>query len=279
MDNSFTNKKKIIFVTTSLNVGGIATAIKNLINALPTNLFDITLLLFKEGGEECLKCNFKYAGKIMRLTAINQKESFKENTFLGIYRLLLGFIARFFGHGLSYRFMLNHSKMIKDEFDVAISYTQSGPKKSLYGGCNEYVLKKINSKLKIAFLHCDYKLYGLDSHYSHTIYKKFDRIAAVSESVKKRFIECEPSFSEKTLVSSNFHNYESIEKMANDNPVIYQKDHLNILTVARFGKEKGHMRMLHIFKNIKEQGYEFLWHLVGANLNNSPKEFVSKIIE
>lgn len=171
--------------------------------------------------------------------------------------------------------MLHHTKKCKKKYDVAISFVQSGPQTSLYGGCNEYVLNRVDADLKISFIHCDYKLYGLDSQYSHSIYNHFDRIAAVSRSVKECFLDCEPSFSKKTFVSTNFHDYNEIIKLANENPYIYDNDCINFITVARFGKEKGHLRMLKIVQHLKELGYRFKWHIVGADEYTASKDFLT----
>ena len=43
---------------------------------------------------------------------------------------------------------------------------------------------------------------------------------------------------------------------------------LNIVTIARLGKEKGHLRVLEIMRHLKEEGYIFRWHVVGGGSAN-----------
>lgn len=269
-------KIKILLAMTNMNTGGIATAIRNMIHALPGDRFQIDLLVFNDDNCEDLLINgeLKTAGKYMRLVSISQSRSFKENLCLGLYRLLLGGITKILGHKIAYAELLRHTSSLKKEYDIAISCTQSGPIRSLYGGCNEFVLAKVKAKEKISFIHCDYKTYGLDSKYSHEIYSLFDKIACVSESVKRGFLECEPSFSDKTYVSINFHNYEKIQLLASESPVVYDDDKFHFATVARLGNEKGHTRMLPIINELKEKGYAFTWHIIGGDLTNAPTEFV-----
>lgn len=272
------NEKKIriLLVMTNMNTGGIATAIRNMIHALPKDRFQIDLLVFNDDNCEDLLINgeLKTAGKYMRLVSISQSRSFIENPCLGLYRLLLGGITKILGHKVTYAELLRHTSPLDKEYDIAISCSQSGPIHSLYGGCNEFVLAKVKAKEKISFIHCDYKTYGLNSKYSHEIYSLFDKIACVSESVKKGFLECEPSFSDKTYVSINFQDYEKIRLLASECPVEYSDDRFHFATVARLGNEKGHTRMLPIINELKEKGYAFTWHIVGGDLTNAPIEFV-----
>ncbi len=269
-------KKSILLVMTSLNTGGIATAIRNMIAALDRNEFDIDLLLFENECNYLLpNCNILSAGKFMRLTAINQKKASEESRLLGFYRLVLGGITRLFNNGIAYKLLLNNTACIDKNYDVAISCTQSGPKHSLYGGCNEFVLYKVTANLKISFIHCDYKLYGLNSSYSHKIYGKFDRIAAVSQSVRNCFLSCEPTFSDKTYISSNFNDYNGMRIKSNENTYEYDPYFFNFITVARLGREKGHIRMLPIICNLINQGFVFKWHIVGGDIQTAPSEFIT----
>lgn len=271
--------KKILLVMTSMNIGGIATSINNMIELADKELYQFDLLLFDnscgyDGCESIID-----AGKYMRLIAINQRKAFSENKVLGLYRLILGGWSKLFGHGIPYRLLLSKTSPVEKVYDVAISCSQSGPENRLYGGCNEYVLAKVKASLKIAYIHCDYKTYGLDSTYSHSIYSKFDRIACVSESVRKCFLQCEPSFSDKTYIATNFQNYEKINRMADEHPYEYDRSVFNIITVARIGKEKGHLRMLPIIKHLIEMGKPFMWHIIGGDENEAPEEFISQMTE
>jgi glycosyltransferase involved in cell wall biosynthesis len=274
-------RKTIALVMTSMNTGGIATSINNLMEALPKDKYEIDLILFNSDSINRIpeRGVIISAGKYMRQIAINQKKSLEESFWLASFRYILGGICKIFGHGLAYSILLNNTEALEKEYDFAISCSQSGPQKSLYGGCNEYVLKKINAKQKITFIHCDYKRYGLHSKYSHKIYGKFDKIAAVSQSVKKCFLKCEPEYRNKTYVVSNFQNYDAIRKMSEMESLEYDHSKVNFITVARLGKEKGHMRMLPILLHIKKQGFDFVWHIVGGDENDAPPEFLEKLKE
>jgi glycosyltransferase involved in cell wall biosynthesis len=109
------------------------------------------------------------------------------------------------------------------------------------------------SKRKAAFIHCDYPAYGLNTRRNHRIYARFDRIAAVSESVREIFLSAEPAMAGKTLVVRNCQNHQKIAALAASEPVAYPNTGLNILTVARLSEEKGHLRALEALSALKRK--------------------------
>ena len=269
---------------TTLRTGGIATSIKNLLHEICNNdELEISVLLFDEKsiGENELPTNIKVLGTgsaLPQLITLSQAETNNLSRALGIIRLIAGALAKFLGQKIAYKFLFRTSN-IRGNWDYAISCTQSAPNHCLYGGCNEFVLNKVTAKNKIAFLHCDYVRYGINNKYSHKIYSRFDKIAAVSESVKNQFIKSEPSFEDKTYVVANCHKYEDIVAMAEDHPIGYDKSVFNIITVARLSAEKGHFRFLEVLKRLTNNGYKLHWHILGNSNDNYKYRFVEKCNE
>lgn len=269
---------------TTLRTGGIATSIKNLLHEICSNEeIELSILLFdeKSKGENDLPANVNVLGpcsNLPKLITLSQAETNNISRSLGVTRIMAGAMAKFLGQKIAYKFLFRLSE-IKENWDYAISCTQSAPNHRLYGGCNEFVLNKINARYKIAFLHCDYIKYGINSQYSHEVYSRFDKIATVSESVKKQFISCEPSLAEKTYVVTNCHNYDRIISMAKDEPVSYDKSLFNIITVARLSVEKGHFRFLEVFKRLIDDGYKLHWHILGDSNDGYKNDFIVKCNE
>lgn len=278
------NEKTVLLVMTTLRTGGIATSIKNLLHEICNNdELEISILLFdkKSIGENELPANIKVLGSgsvLPQLITLSQTETNNLSRSLGITRLIAGALAKFMGQKVAYKFLFRASD-VRGNWDYAISCTQSARNHRLYGGCNEFVLNKVTAKNKIAFLHCDYVRYGINSKYSHEVYSRFDKIAAVSESVKNQFIRSEPSLADKTYVVTNCHKYESIISMAEDNPIGYDKSVFNIITVARLSVEKGHFRFLEVLKRLTDDGYKLHWHILGDSNDNYKNDFVEKCTE
>lgn len=271
---------KIAMVMTSLDTGGIATSIKNLLYEISDSQeYELDLILFHVTGDErsMLPENVKiiYAGKLPELTSISQKNSRKLGLRYYIMALLSRMICKLFGHGLAYRVVFGCSRKFGG-YDIAISCTQSAPYHRFYGGCNEFVLRNIAAKGKIAFIHCDYVSYGLNDTYSRRIYGKYDRIAAVSDSVRRVFLNAEPQFADKTYTVLNCNNIPRILKEAEERPVIYEQDRVSFVTVARVGAEKGHVRVLKGLGIAKQKGARFSWYVVGGSKADAPVELLEK---
>ncbi len=272
-------KKKVLLTTTDLNLGGIETAFLNLVNLLKKdNTIDFDVFLFDSDNEFKLPAGVKVirGNKLVRMLVVNQQKIKEENSFLGIFRLFCGAFAKFFGHGLIYK-LLFFSQPKLYGYDVAISFTQSSHKHSLFGGCNEFVLNRVISAKKISFLHCDYSMCGINTLYSKKIYSKFDKIAAVSEGVRQAFVKCVPELEEKTCVVHNCHDIENIITKSKSDVVTYKTDALNFVTVARLSPEKGHYRALEVFDRLKHEGHKFKWHIIGGADDFTESEFAKKI--
>lgn len=259
---------RILFVMTNLRSGGIATSLLNLLNHISEDSsFEIDLLLFstRAGMMERIPENIcLLEGKrVLQCLSDGQSEIMDDYKLLGYFRMLLAGVSRVIGHELPYKIINCLAGKINKEYDYAISTTQSSPRKHLYGGCNEFILQNVKARNYISFIHCDYLSYGLNDKHTNAVYRKMDKIAVVSESCKKAFLTACPDLETKTEVVYNCCQYETILEYANCETVRYNKNKINFITVARLGVEKGHIRTLEILYELKKQGYEFVWHVVG----------------
>ena len=258
-------KQKIIIVNNNLNVGGVQKALVNLLNEIKEK-YEVTLFIFSNSGEykRSIPKEVKIieANSFLKLLGISQSQSKKEGLFLYIIRSVLVIWTRLFNNYVPFQWLISTQKKLKD-FDVAISYLHSSNDKSFYGGCNEFVLGKIDANKKIAFIHGDYLNFGGNTLKNQKTYKKFDKIAAVSDGCKKSFIQSIPELSSKTFCVKNFHNYNEIKIKADDSPIIYNLNFFNIVTVARLGEEKGIIRTINVIAQLVKKNYKICWHIVG----------------
>ena len=258
--------KRILIVNNNMHIGGVQKALLNLLHELRTD-YDITLLLFYCGGE-------LYDKLPDGLRVISAARPFrywgmsKDDTKTFSARLLRAFwasLTELFGRSFGFRLASLVQKRLSG-FDASISFLHSGPSRVFYGGCNEFVLDCVDAKRKFTFLHCDYGAISAQSEYNEKIYQQFDAIAACSEGCKRAFLRVAPQFAEKTLVVPNFQNYGLIRKMAQAQPISLEHDRWNILTVARFGREKGIPRALRAVADLGEQTSKIHYYIIGDGL-------------
>lgn len=259
------HKKSILIAVNNLKIGGIQKALINLLKEIASK-YDVTLYVFNYAGEyitdipesvcvEKCKSMYKYFG----MSQQESKQCFKD-FFL---RSTLAILTKFFGRNFTTKIISLFTKKIKKEYDVAISYMHDAKNKALYGGCNHFVLKKVNAKKKVTFLHCDYQRCGNNCKSNNALYEQFDYIAACSDGCRQVFEKCIPHLNDRILSVRNCNEYEKIRMLAGDG-IDYGNDVLNIVTVARLSQEKGIERALEAVRVCVEQGYHVQYHIIGA---------------
>lgn len=258
-------KKKILIVNNNLELGGVQRSLINLLNEVVES-YDITLFLFSNTGgyKDLLPSRIKVieAKSPLNLLGVSQKDSRSKGMFFYLLRAALAVYARAFNNHLPIRVLVDaHSKL--KGYDVAISFLHSYEGHLLYGGCNDFVLRRVESHKKVSYLHCDFLECGSNTKHTRKLMERFDAIAAVSESCRKRFLQAMPMMEDKTFCVYNCHNYQDYLIKAELDPVEYPKGAVNILTVARIDEAKGILRAIEVIKRLIGEGYQIRWHLVG----------------
>ena len=261
------SKKRIVIVNNNLEIGGVQKALISLVKEI-ADVYDITLLLFSDTGVysneipqnvKVIKCNslYKYLG-------ISQSQCTSKKDYL--IRGFLAFLTKLFGRDFVVRLISFSQKRLPNKYDCAISFLHNGGKKSFYGGCNEFVLNKINSDLKIGFLHCDYSSCGANYKSNNKNYFKFDKIAACSEGCRNAFLNCLPELSYKTFAVHNCHNFELIKEKSAEEDIVFDEKYVNIVSVARLSKEKGINRGIIAVGEAITSGLNVKYHIVGDGI-------------
>ena len=245
--------KKILIVNNNMRIGGVQKALISLLWCI-RDRYDITLVLFQKIGE-CMKdlppeiqvitprSAYRYLG-ITRYDAVSLPDKLGRSLFAGITRL--------FGRKCAIALMDLGQKKLKG-YDIAISFLHNSEDKMFYGGCNDFVLKHVSARKKVTFLHCDYVLCGANTRDNAKQYAQFDGIAACSQGCADSFLRVNPNMAEKVTVVPNCHRFEDIQAKADAYAVKLSEDRVNIVTVARFGKEKGVERALRAIAQLGPQ--------------------------
>lgn len=269
--------KKIIFVINNLQTGGVQISLLNLLKEIH-NDYDVTVLCFycKDEYRALVPDNVKLMGlnSPFRYFGVSQGE-LHSKPFQYSARAFWAVLTKLFGRSSAIKLMSLFQKKI-GTYDCAISYLHEASQKSFYGGCNEYVLKKVKAEKKITWVHCDFGLSGANSVKSRKIYGDFDTIIACSEGTKAAFLRCLPEFESRCIAVRNCHDYENIRRLAGDG-IRYEDGCFHIVTVARLSAEKGIERAISAVKTGIENGHRIRYHLVGSgNMEATLKNLVAE---
>lgn len=270
--------KKILIVNNNMKIGGVQRALINLLKEI-NNKFDITLFLFDPSGEYYNEIpeNVKVvkASSVLRVLGISVAESKKLGIKYFLAKVFFASLTKLIGNKLSISLICALEPKLKG-YDVGISYMQSSPKKSFYGGTNEFVLERVEAKKKISFVHCDYENYGGDLKYAKKMYKNFDKIAFCSKGCKDVFLKLLPEFQSKSYVVYNCMDIKEINELALKDTIKY-KAKTNILSIGRMTYDKGMDKVIKVVgRYIREQKKDIHLYLIGDGAN---KEELEKLVE
>lgn len=256
--------KKILIVNNNMKVGGVQKSLYNLLWEI-RGRYEVTLCLFSGRGAyleqlppevQVIECDslFRYLG-------ISQGEC------SGIHKLkrgTLAFFCRIFGRTAVMKLLIASQKMLPEEYDCAIAFLQNGRKKNFYGGVQEFVLRRVKAQRKVAFLHCDYGNCGANHPDNNRLLAEFDRIAACSHGCRRAFEAVLPELASKCRTVRNCHRFDEIQNLAAQEPVCYDADRINLITVARLAHEKGIERAIAAAAKVRDAGLPVTLHLVGS---------------
>lgn len=255
--------KKLLIVNNNMHLGGVQKSLVNLLACIHDQ-YQITLVLFHPAGK--LLEQIPADVQVLPVTSAYRYLGMTSGDATGMHKLGRSFfaaIARLFGRDLAIGLMALGQKKLSG-YDAAISFLHDAQDKAFYGGCNDFVLRHVQATKKYTFLHCDFSLVEGNTPANRRRYEAFDGIAACSAGCAERFLSCLPQLERKTHVVYNCHNFASIRTLAAQTPVCLPQDRVNILTVARLGKEKGVLRAVEALGTL--QGNNYHYYIVGDGI-------------
>ena len=278
-------KKKILFMVSSMNIGGVEKSLLSLLAVIPKEKYEITILtLDKKGGFlEYIPNNvklieaewFKYIKPIIMDSPQNIiKRYIKNYEFLKI----LSFIYSYFkskktnDRYIYYKHVLKSIPECKEKYDVAIAY--AGPTEII----DAYISHKVKAEKKIAWVHFDISKHKINKKLYNNLYERFNKIFAVSNECKKKLDEIIPAVRNKSEVLFNIVSEDLINEMS-ESYVDFDDNYkgIKIITVGRLSKEKGQDLAIKALAKLKKDRYDVKWYCIGDG--NSRQEFERLIKE
>ena len=246
-----------------MHIGGVQKALVNLLKEIASE-YEVTLLLFYKGGEllRDVPENVRVITACRALRGWGATREDADGLRLQLSRAFSAAITRAAGRKWICRILFPFQKKLRG-YDVAISYLHSGNDHVFYGGCNEFVLRCTEAEKKISFLHCDYEKMHAGSRYNASIYQKFDAIAACSAGCKDAFSAVFPELKQKVQVVRNCHDYARLHHDAAQAPVALSKTSVNVVTLSRFGREKGVLRGIQAVADVQRAGKKLRYFIIG----------------
>lgn len=259
-------KKNIIFVSTALWIGGIESALVNLLNHLDYNKYNVTCLILYNYTDMAHRipkeCNLIIAD---RDKAITFKEPYKYSRLFHLLekpqnasklRLFIWKVLCFFFKGIEAHLYAKYVKkqMSDQHFDTAVIYSDV---------VAETAVKGINADKFIMFYHHGAMRKVYHDKYG---YKNSNKIIAVSQSQADALKDFRPKYKKKIIAINNIIDVDGIKKRSKEKADIeFTKDKFNIVSCGRLSPVKGLNFALETVTRLVEEGYtDINWYIVGG---------------
>ena len=278
-------KKKILFMVSSMNIGGVEKSLLSLLAVIPKEKYEITILtLDKKGGFlEYIPNNvklieaewFKYIKPLIMDSPQNIiKRYIKNYEFLKIPSFIYSYFKskKTNDRYIYYKHVLKSIPECKEKYDAAIAY--AGPTEII----DAYISRKVKAEKKIAWVHFDISKHKINKKLYNNLYERFDKIFAVSNECKKKLDEIIPAVRNKSEVLFNIVSEDLINEMS-ESYVDFDDNYkgIKIITVGRLSKEKGQDLAIKTLAKLKKDRYDVKWYCIGEG--NSRQEFEQLIKE
>ncbi len=278
-------KKNVLFMVINMNIGGTEKALLNMINEMPKDQYDITVLMLEEYGGFLAHIpewvNIKHISGYKKIKKeLNNppiqtiEEAVKNKSILhALILVVLNFFSKLTGERSAlFKYLLKKYPIDSIEYDVAIAY--AGPMDFI----SYFVIEKIKAKKKVQWIHFDITKIGFNVHFALKMYRKFDQISVVSNEARDKLLKKLPFLTEKTVLFKNIISTKEIRELASNGESFNDFfDGIRIVTVGRITDEKGQDMAIKALSKLINCGYKVKWYCIGEG--KSRKKYEKQIEE
>lgn len=258
--------KKVLIVTRRMVMGGIEKALISMLEAMPIDRFEVTVLVMGNGGElvnqipRHVKFGCLYGHE--NTTLGKMRNAVKRGEFLHAFKI--GWYTALANNSKSvFNQEMFHSKMVPavdTVYDLAIAYHVPASFPVVY------VMNNIKAKKKAAWIHSDVSQYEEPLKRYKKFYEKYDKVYCVSKYALNEFTQMFPEQKGKATVFYNILDTKKIEMMS-VNGDSYKDSFgggVRILTIGRLTSQKGYDVIPLVLKRLISIGHNNLrWYWIG----------------
>lgn len=259
-------KKKLIFIAEALWIGGIETALANLLNRLDYDRYDVTCLVLRDCQDIACritpKCRlivsdrqhpatFPEAYRYKRMYNLMEEPQHASKLRRGIWHILRLLLRA----PEARRYAAYVKKQLGGErFDTAVIYSDRTA---------ETAVRAVSAGRFLMFYHHG----AMRKEYHDTYgYKKADKIIAVSEKLAERLRMYRPQYKDKIIAVNNLIDTAGVREKSREMPEAgFSKNCFNIVSCGRLSPAKGMDIAIDACSRLVQNGYtDIHWWIVGG---------------
>lgn len=265
------NKKKILIVVPSFNVGGTIVSLNSLLSLIDTSKYKIDVFALNRSGEYLHRLpNCTILPENVWLSYTTHNLGVVKKTINKIIRIIRAICRRLSWSCESLFCKLADRRVKFQQYDTVVNYAES-----VADIVCHYPVKR-----RITWIHCDYKRYLtlVNGKNETKAYQVYDNVVCVSDFAKGTFMECMPQMESKTVAIHNVINEEDIKQKAKApiNDERFKTDNYTIVSAGRLDPVKQFHLIPQLAADIKrETDKKFVWYIIGGDRGFS--EYVDRI--
>lgn len=257
---------KVLFVTTSFDIGGTNTSLINLLAGIDKSKYDLFVYAINNTGP--LRKDIEENATVLNSSfeAVAEEKAYLLRRYLSTIAKSLLRLLRRFGIDPTPLYFAQKAKSFK-EYDCIIAF-QEGNVTQLVSYCN-------NCK-KIAWIRSEYGRYLkiAKKKPEKRLYRRFDAIINVSETAKQNFLQYLPECCSKTHTIYNLLNKERVLSLSEESVDLPGVGTFVIISIGRVDPVKHFSEIPEISLHLIEKGItNFQWLIIGGKTQTDPQEF------
>lgn len=260
-------KKKILFIISNLETGGVSKSMTSLMNVIDRDKYDVSLMIVSPKGAlmSLLPNDLRLITNPIWEYLVSGPSGIIKLIKSGNFLLAIGHFVRLitsvFSKADAGLLLSKLMPPIDEEFDIIVDFNGQ---QQLY-----YMIDKLKARKKISFFHSDYKRWPFYYKTDKRYYSKVDYIFTISDICVKSLKEVFPGESDKINLMENISSLDLIESLASREigDVTIRHDIPTIITIGHLCENKGTHWALQAASLLKRKGGSFHWYFLGKNLD------------
>lgn len=248
-DKTIDGKKKILFTTYDLNIGGIESCLVNLVNNFDHNKYDVTIILQKKEGDLLKFVDDKVKVVDYNLSKIDNKVIRK---IINLFKIIKVRVLNYH----KYDFSICYGYGYKPSAILALLASKNN---AVWMHTN--IIEFIKNKDSITYLNIEYQI---DKFLKSVKFRKFKNYFFVSQNSIDSYLSLYPNDIRKAILCYNFVDYKKIIEKSNiEVDDMFEKKETTFINISRQTEfDKKLSRIINAASKLKNK-YKFKIIMIG----------------
>lgn len=251
-------KRRILFVVTYFDCGGINRALQNLLNCIEANRYDIEVFgMVPDGMFTSLYKKCRVLPRQLLLSALMARYA-QQTGSIRVLSLLLKVLNKATKGYAGNAIKKNAAKrLMRRGYDTVVAFSEGAP---------TTFVNLMHHPNSVAWIHCDYSSYMqlMGNVDERLLYSHFKHIVCVADFPRRSFLSFYPELTSRTTTIYNIIDDDMMKTMSKDEiKESFSENIFHIISVGRLDLVKRLSIVPVLAKQLIDNGCQFRWYVIG----------------